>query len=122
MFDFFCLYNRHFTLLLTTARYALAVVKFATATKVATISYRLGFLSAVVTYGIVVYKAYRPRVMSGQMPKGQQGILKILGDENVQYLCVFYPSRFFFCLPAPVSSRGQTCGYVADEFITQSWP
>jgi transmembrane protein 33 len=37
-----------------------------------------------VTYGIVVYKAFRARARSGS--KQQGGAIAILGDENVQYL------------------------------------
>lgn len=50
----------------------------------AKISYRLAFISAAVTYGIVVYKAYRARMRGGARP--QQGALALAGDENVQYL------------------------------------
>lgn len=81
--------NRHLTLLLTTFRYAVAALKFSTSSTSASVAYRIGFLSAAITYGIVVYKAYRPRIRAGQVPTGQQGILKILSDENVQYLCKF---------------------------------
>lgn len=77
------------TLLLTTFRYAVAAVKFSTSSTGASIAYRVGFLSAAVTYGIVVYKAYRPRIKAGQVQAGQQGVVKILADENVQYLCKF---------------------------------
>lgn len=79
--------NRHLTLLLTTIRYAIATAKFSTNTTVASIAYRVGFLSAAVTYGIVVYKAYRSKIRAGQVPTGQQGVVKALSDENVQYLC-----------------------------------
>ena len=87
--------NSHFTLLLTTFRYALAAIKFSTNTRVASVCYRLGFLSAAVTYGIVVYKAYRPRVRNGQLPGGQAGVLKVLADENVQYLCTLTFLKIF---------------------------
>jgi hypothetical protein len=75
------------TLLGTTLRYSLAIVKFSASSTGANIAYRLAFLSAAATYGIVVYKAYRARFRSGTMPTGQNGAFKILGDENVQYLC-----------------------------------
>ena len=45
----------------------------------------LAFLSAVATYGIVVFKAYKSRVKPGMKP--QQILFMLLGDENVQYLC-----------------------------------
>lgn len=87
--------NRHLTLLLTTFQYAVAALKFSTSSTSASVAYRIGFLSAAITYGIVVYKAYRPRIRAGQVPTGQQGILKILADENVQYLCKFSLHNFF---------------------------
>jgi hypothetical protein len=51
----------------------------------ASFSYRVAFLSACVTYGIVVYKAYRARMRTGK----QGGILSLATDENVQYLSMF---------------------------------
>lgn len=77
------------TLLATTARYSFAIAKFSSSYTSAVIAYRLAFISAAATYGIVVYKAYRARVRAGQFPSGQQGIFKVLGDENVQYLCEY---------------------------------
>ena len=47
-------------------------------------TYRLAFASAVATYGIVVFKAYRARVKPGAKI-GQTAVL-LLSDENVQYL------------------------------------
>jgi len=85
--------DRHLTLLITTLYYSFSTAKFAWNTTGALISYRLAFLSAAATYGIVVYKAYRARFRSGSMPSGQQGVIKILGDENVQYLCKSRASR-----------------------------
>ncbi len=81
--------HSHLTLLATTLRYTLAIVKFNANTRTAAFAYRLAFLSAAATYGIVVYKAYRARMRAGQVPMGQQGVIKILGDENVQYLRKF---------------------------------
>jgi hypothetical protein len=46
-------------------------------------------VSACVTYGIVVYKAYRARMRSGK----QGGILALATDENVQYLSMFPRTR-----------------------------
>ena len=77
----------HLTLLATTLLYTISIAKFSGNTTGASVCYRLAFLSAAATYGIVVYKAYRARFRSGNMPTGQQGVVKILGDENVQYLC-----------------------------------
>ncbi|KAF3191135.1 hypothetical protein TWF106_001271 [Orbilia oligospora] len=78
----------HFLLLLSTLRYTVSFIKFNTATTAAQVSYRLGFLSCAVTYGIVVYKAYRARIKQAgtNRPALQQHLLAMTGDENVQYL------------------------------------
>jgi len=47
-------------------------------------SYRTAFVSAAVTYGIVVYKAFRARLRASSRP--QPGLLSLAADENVQYL------------------------------------
>jgi hypothetical protein len=61
---------------------SLLIATFNAASKWAAFSYRVAFLSAAVTYGIVVYKAYRARMRSGK----QGGIFTLATDENVQYL------------------------------------
>lgn len=75
----------HLTLLLSVLRYSLSYFTLNYYSRWAQFSYRLAFLSAVVTYGIVVFKAYRARVKPGAHP--QQIALLLLSDENVQYLC-----------------------------------
>lgn len=50
----------------------------------AILSYRTSFVSAAVTYGIVVYKAFRARSRAGS--KAPTGLGSLLTDENVQYL------------------------------------
>ena len=72
----------HVTLLLSTLRYGLSYITFNFASRWARFSYRTAFLSAAVTYGIVVYKAYRARIRTGK----QGGALAMATDENVQYL------------------------------------
>jgi hypothetical protein len=65
-------------------RYSLSYITFNYYSRWAKISYRLAFISAAVTYGIVVYKQYIAR---GKLNGGIPNILlKLLGDENVQYL------------------------------------
>jgi len=78
----------HLTLLLTTLRYTISFIKFNTSTTTAAVSYRLAFLSAAVTYGIVVYKAYRARIKQAGADRLalQQHLMAMAGDENVQYL------------------------------------
>lgn len=73
----------HFLLLLSVARYSLSYITFNYYSRWAQTSYRLAFISAAATYGIVVYKAYRARLRTGQ---AQQGALMLASDENVQYL------------------------------------
>jgi len=117
----------HLTLLATTLRYTLAIVKFNASTTIAGIAYRLAFMSAAATYGIVVYKAYRARFRSGALPTGQQGIIKILGDENVQYLLMaltwLYCKPVFFALfPFAVYSTFHFLTYLRTNLIPVFMP
>ncbi|QKX59767.1 uncharacterized protein TRUGW13939_06909 [Talaromyces rugulosus] len=74
----------HLTLLLTVFRYGLSYITFNYYSRWAKISYRLAFISAAATYGIVVYKQYIARGKLTGSPL--QIAVKLLGDENVQYL------------------------------------
>lgn len=47
-------------------------------------SYRLTFIAAALTYGIVVYKTWRARQKTGAKQTG--GAIGYLADENIQYL------------------------------------
>ncbi|KAF2201973.1 hypothetical protein GQ43DRAFT_14535 [Delitschia confertaspora ATCC 74209] len=78
-FAWFC---GHVALLFSTVRYSLSYITFNSTSRWATFFYRLAFISASVTYGIVVYKAYRARMRQGK----QNGAFSLLTDENVQYL------------------------------------
>jgi len=88
----------HFTLLLSVFRYSLSYITFNSGSKWSTFTYRLAFLSAVATYGIVVFKAFRARFKPGSNPTAFA--LQLLSDENVQYLRKFWPgpARPGFCL------------------------
>ncbi|ETI19554.1 hypothetical protein G647_09388 [Cladophialophora carrionii CBS 160.54] len=82
-FAWFC---GHFTLLLSVLRYGLSYMTFNYYSRWAQFTYRLAFTSAVATYGIVVFKAYRARVKPGaNIP---QTAVLLLSDENVQYLII----------------------------------
>jgi transmembrane protein 33 len=89
----------HLTLLLTVFRYGLSYIFFNYYSRWAKISYRLAFVSAAATYGIVVYKQYIARGKLSGSPV--QIAFKLLSDENVQYLgkkhfsppLTRYPSR-----------------------------
>jgi transmembrane protein 33 len=72
---------------LAVLRYSLSYLTFNFASRSAKISYRIGFISAALTYGIVVYKQYIARSkLSGGIPNI---VFQLLGDENVQYLGMF---------------------------------
>jgi hypothetical protein len=95
----FAWFAGHVTLLLATMRYSLSYITFNFSSKFATFSYRLAFLSACVTYGIVVYKAYRARMRTGK----QGGILSLATDENVQYLLMALVWLFSRQIPLAVT-------------------
>lgn len=72
------------TLLISVFRYTLSYATFNYYSSAAQFTYRLAFLSAAVTYGIVVYKGHIARGrLQGSVPSI---VLKLASDENVQYL------------------------------------
>jgi hypothetical protein len=77
---------RHLTLLISVLRYSLSFITFNFYSSWAVFSYRLAFVSAAVTYGIVVYKGHFARGVQGSVP---QIVTKLISDENVQYLGEF---------------------------------
>ena len=81
-FAWFC---GHVTLLLCTLRYGLSWITFNYYSRWAQFTYRTAFVAAAATYGIVVYKAFRARARQGKAG-GQQAIISMAADENVQYL------------------------------------
>lgn len=81
--------HRHLTLILTTIRYGLSWFRMNYYTRMAQFSYRTAFISAAVTYGIVVYKTLRARAKTGNRAPG--GVVGLLSDENIQYLSKFAP-------------------------------
>jgi transmembrane protein 33 len=72
----------HVSMLFFTFRYGLYYLTLKSGTKWAGFSYRVAFWSAVMTYGIVVYKGYRARVRQGKPTHP----MALIADENVQYL------------------------------------
>lgn len=60
-------------------------------TRMAQFSYRLAFVAAMLTYGIVVYKTLRARAKAG-MKFSPPVALSLIGDENVQYFRELPPS------------------------------
>ncbi|KAJ6164391.1 Nucleoporin POM33 [Penicillium chermesinum] len=73
----------HVTLLFSVFRYTVSFILFNSYSSWARFSYRLAFVSAAVTYGIVVYKGHFARGVQGSVP---QILTKLISDENVQYL------------------------------------
>lgn len=88
--------HRHLTLLLSVFRYGLSYIVFNYYSRWAKISYRLAFISAAATYGIVVYKQYIARGKLSGSPL--QIAVKLLSDENVQYLGRLPPQFERFCV------------------------
>lgn len=76
----------HVFLLASVARFALSFVTFRWESRLAKFNYRLAFTSAAVTYGIVVYKAYRARLRS--QTRQPNSLRVLIADDNVQYLTV----------------------------------
>ncbi|KAI0866389.1 hypothetical protein F4860DRAFT_508783 [Xylaria cubensis] len=74
----------HLVLILCIIRYSFSYITFNYYSGWAKFTYRLSFLSAALTYGIVVYKTWRARQKVGAKYPG--GVVGILSDENVQYL------------------------------------
>ena len=64
-------------------RYTLSFIFFNYYSSTAQVAYRLAFISAAVTYGIVVYKGHFARGVAGNIPTI---VTKLIFDENVQYL------------------------------------
>ncbi|XRM38497.1 Transmembrane nucleoporin [Aspergillus tubingensis] len=80
----FAWFAGHVTLLLSVFRYVLSYITFNYYSSSAQVAYRLAFVSAAATYGIVVYKGHIARGrLQGSVPNIA---LKLAGDENVQYL------------------------------------
>lgn len=81
-------------------RYSLSYITFNYYSGWARFSYRTAFVSAAVTYGIVVYKAFRARARAGARGGPPVSTLSIISDENIQYLGMCY------CLFIQVCSWG----------------
>ncbi|CCF43197.1 endoplasmic reticulum protein [Colletotrichum higginsianum] len=80
----FAWFAGHLSLIFSVVRYGLSYFTFNYYSRVARFSYRLTFLSAALTYGIVVYKTLRARSKAGA--KAPTSPLALAADENVQYL------------------------------------
>jgi len=115
----------HLTLLFCIARYGLSYITFNYYSRWAQFSYRTAFISAAVTYGIVVYKAFRARSRAGT--KSQGGALSLIADENVQYLAMalvwlFAPQYPLAMLPFGVYSVFHVATYTRTNLIPTVQP
>ncbi|OTA93748.1 hypothetical protein M434DRAFT_395279 [Hypoxylon sp. CO27-5] len=79
----FAWFSGHLVLLLCISRYAFSFLTFSFSSRMARFTYRTAFISAALTYGIVVYKTWRARQKVGAK---HVGLVGLLSDENVQYL------------------------------------
>jgi hypothetical protein len=100
-------------LLLCVLRYALSYIVFNYYSRWAQVTYRLAFVYAAATYGIVVYKAYRARLWVGAR---QQAALMLASDENVQYLRTASASVSLCHNADSFSSHGSCLGMPALHF------
>ncbi|KAJ6265055.1 hypothetical protein Dda_1210 [Drechslerella dactyloides] len=119
----------HLTLLLATLRYTISFIKFNTSTTAAVVSYRLGFLACAITYGIVVYKAYRARIRAAGANRValQQHLMAMTGDENVQYLLMaliwlFTSPIYLALLPFTIYSTFHFLTYLRTALIPTLMP
>jgi len=112
-------------MLFSIVRYGLSYITFNYNSRWARFSYRLAFVSAAVTYGIVVYKAFRARSRAGSKAPG--GVLAYVGDENVQYLAMaliwlFSPQYPLAMLPFGVYSIFHVATYTRTNLIPTIQP
>jgi hypothetical protein len=113
------------SLLFCIVRYSLSYITFNYYSKWAQFSYRTAFISAAVTYGIVVYKAFRARSRAGSKPQGS--VLSLVSDENVQYLAMalvwlFSPQYPLAMLPFGVYSIFHVATYTRTNLIPTIQP
>jgi len=113
----------HVSMLFFTARYVLYYITMKTASRWAGFSYRVAFLSAIVTYGIVVYKSYRARVRQGKATTP----VAMLSEENVQYLLMAavwsYSKQYpLALLPFVVYSIFHVATYVRGSILPAIYP
>lgn len=116
----FAWFSGHAVLLLCIFRYSLSWLRMNYYGGMAQFCYRLAFISAAGTYGIVVYKTQRARQKTGAKQPG--GALGYLADENVQYLAMalvwlFMPQNMLALLPYGIYSIFHVATYVRATLI-----
>lgn len=121
----FSWFTGHMILLICIFRYSLSWIAFNYYSFWARLSYRVAFLSAATTYGIVVYKTWRARQKVGAKYPG--GPIGILSDENVQYLAMasvwlFFPQYPLAMLPYGIYSVFHVATYLRANVIPTIQP
>ncbi|KAI4602816.1 hypothetical protein KJ359_008035 [Pestalotiopsis sp. 9143b] len=113
-------FTGHLVLLISIFRYSLSFIRFNYYSKTAQTCYRLSFVAAAVTYGIVIYKTFRARQKVGaRYPAGAVGLLS---DENVQYFAMalvwlFTPQYPLALLPYGIYSVFHVATYTRANVI-----
>ncbi|KAI1386617.1 uncharacterized protein F4822DRAFT_410675 [Hypoxylon trugodes] len=120
----FAWFSGHLVLLLCIFRYSLSAIAFSYNTRWARFTYRTAFVSAALTYGIVVYKTWRARQKVG--PKNI-GAAALLADENVQYLAMalvwlLSPQYSLAMLPYGIYSVFHVATYTRNNVIPTIQP
>lgn len=115
----FAWFAGHATLILCIFRYSFSWIRMNYYSGMAQFCYRLTFLAAAATYGIVVYKTFRARQKTGAR---QPGPLGVLSDENIQYLLMalvwlFMPQYPLAMLPYGIYSVFHVATYTRANLI-----
>ncbi|XXG98303.1 hypothetical protein Hte_004626 [Hypoxylon texense] len=105
-------------------RYTFSLVTLNSTSRWARFTYRTAFISAALTYGIVVYKTWRARQKVGAKNIGAIGIL---ADENVQYLAMalvwlLAPQYSLAMLPYGIYSVFHVATYTRNNVIPTIQP
>jgi hypothetical protein len=121
----FAWFSGHLTLLFSIVRYSFSYISFNYYSRMAKFTYRTAFISAALTYGIVVYKTWRARQKVGAKYPG--GAVGLLSDENVQYLALalvwlFAPQYPLALLPYGVYSIFHVATYTRANVIPTIQP
>ncbi|KAI1103934.1 hypothetical protein F4804DRAFT_308578 [Jackrogersella minutella] len=120
----FAWFSGHLVLLLCIFRYSLSFITFNYTTSTARFTYRTAFVSAALTYGIVVYKTWRARQKVGAK---NVGVIGLLADENVQYLAMalvwlLSPQYSIVMLPYGIYSVFHVATYTRNNVIPTIQP
>ncbi|KAI1416855.1 hypothetical protein F5Y13DRAFT_153213 [Hypoxylon sp. FL1857] len=120
----FAWFSGHLVLLLCIFRYSFSFISFNYSSGTARFTYRTAFLSAALTYGIVVYKTWRARQKVGAK---NIGLIGLLSDENVQYLVMalvwlLAPQYSLAMLPYGIYSVFHVATYTRNNVIPTIQP